>query len=278
MRLFDIKRFAIHDGPGIRTTLFMKGCPLHCVWCHNPEGISYEPTRLFTASKCIHCGAHETEGVEGCPTLALQEAGKDWTLEDILRTVEKERLVMEESGGGVTLCGGEPLMHPDALLEVLQALGERGFHRTVDTTLCAPWSVVERVMPHAELFMVDIKHMDSVLHKEYTGVGNDLILDNIRSFAAVNGRPQLWLRIPLIDGVNADDVNLEATAAFIASLPSRPEQVNLLPYHDVGKAKHARMGSLYNPKNYTMNVPSEELLAHAGDVFNHYGITTIIGG
>ncbi len=247
MRLFDIKRFAIHDGPGIRTTLFMKGCPLHCVWCHNPEGISYEPTRLFTASKCIHCGAHETEGVEGCPTLALQEAGKDWTLEDILRTVEKERLVMEESGGGVTLCGGEPLMHPDALLEVLQALGERGFHRTVDTTLCAPWSVVERVMPHAELFMVDIKHMDSVLHKEYTGVGNDLILDNIRSFAAVNGRPQLWLRIPLIDGVNADDVNLEATAAFIASLPSRPEQVNLLPYHDVGKAKHARMGSLYNP-------------------------------
>jgi pyruvate formate lyase activating enzyme len=278
MRLFDIKRFAIHDGPGIRTTLFMKGCPLHCVWCHNPEGISYEPTRLFTASKCIHCGAHETEGVEACPTLALQEAGKDWTLEDILRTVEKERLVMEESGGGVTLCGGEPLMHPDALLEVLQALGERGFHRTVDTTLCAPWSVVERVMPHAELFMVDIKHMDSALHKKYTGVGNELILDNIRSFAAVNGRPQLWLRIPLIDGVNADDVNLEATAAFIASLPSRPEQVNLLPYHDVGKAKHTRMGSQYNPKNYTMNVPSEELLAHAGDVFNHYGITTIIGG
>ena len=175
MRLFDIKRFAIHDGPGIRTTLFMKGCPLHCVWCHNPEGISYEPTRLFTASKCIHCGAHETEGVEGCPTLALQEAGKDWILDDILKVVEKERQVMEESGGGVTLCGGEPLMHPEALLEVLQALGERGFHRTVDTTFYAAWDTVERVLPHAELFMVDVKHMDDALHRQYTGVGNELV-------------------------------------------------------------------------------------------------------
>ena len=275
MRLFDIKRFAIHDGPGIRTTLFMKGCPLHCVWCHNPEGISYEPTRLFTASKCIHCGAHETEGVEGCPTLALQEAGKDWTLEDILKVVEKERQVMEESDGGVTLCGGEPLM---ALLEVLRALGERGFHRTVDTTLYAAWDTVERVLPHAELFMVDVKHMDDGLHRQYTGVGNELILDNIRRFAAVKDRPQLWLRIPLIDGVNADDGNLEATASFIASLPSKPEQVNLLPYHDVGKAKHARMGSQYNPQNYKMDVPSEELLAYAGDLFKRYGITTIIGG
>lgn len=278
MRLFDIKRFAIHDGPGIRTTLFMKGCPLHCVWCHNPEGIGYEPTRLFTAAKCIHCGAHETEGVEGCPTLALQEAGKDWTLEDILQTVEKERLVMEESGGGVTLCGGEPLMHPEALLEVLLALGERGFHRTVDTTLCAPRSVVERLMPHAELFMVDIKHMDSALHKEYTGVGNELILDNIRRFAAVNERPQLWLRMPLIDGVNDDDGNLRATASFIAALSSRPEQVNILPYHDVGKAKHARMGTEYNPNHYTMEVPSEALLNHVQKVFEDYGIATVIGG
>ena len=278
MRLFDIKRFAIHDGPGIRTTLFMKGCPLHCVWCHNPEGISVEPTRLFTASKCIHCGAHETEGVEACPTLALQVAGKDWVLDDILKVVEKERLVMEESGGGVTLCGGEPLMHPEELVELLQALGKKRFHRTVDTTLCAPWSVVEEVMPHAELFMVDLKHMDSNLHRQYTGVGNELILDNIRRFSAAKERPQLWLRVPLIDGVNADDGNMEATAAFIASLPSLPEQVNLLPYHDVGKAKHARMGSQYNPQNYKMNVPSESLLAHVQDVFERYDITTIIGG
>jgi pyruvate formate lyase activating enzyme len=278
MRLFDIKRFAIHDGPGIRTTLFMKGCPLHCVWCHNPEGISVEPTRLFTASKCIHCGAHETEGVEACPTLALQVAGKDWALDDILKVVEKERLVMEESGGGVTLCGGEPLMHPEELVELLQALGKKRFHRTVDTTLCAPWSVVEEVMPHAELFMVDLKHMDSNLHRQYTGVGNELILDNIRRFSAAKERPQLWLRVPLIDGVNADDGNMEATAAFIASLPSLPEQVNLLPYHDVGKAKHARMGSQYNPQNYKMNVPSESLLAHVQDVFERYDITTIIGG
>lgn len=278
MRLFDVKRFAIHDGPGIRTTLFMKGCPLHCVWCHNPEGISYEPTRLFTASKCIHCGAHETEGVDACPTLALQVAGKDWTLEEILKTVEKERQVMEESGGGVTLCGGEPLMHPEALVEVLEALGKKGFHRTVDTTLYASWETVEHVAAHAELFMVDLKHMDSVQHEKYTGVGNELILDNIRRFCKAEKRPQLWIRIPLIAGVNNDEENLEKTALFISSLPSVPEQVNLLPYHDVGKAKHTRMGTKYNPKGYEMSVPTEEQLAQAQEIFSRYGIATIIGG
>ena len=278
MRLFDVKRFAIHDGPGIRTTLFMKGCPLHCVWCHNPEGISYEPTRLFTASKCIHCGAHETEGADACPTLALQVAGKDWTLEEILKTVEKERQVMEESGGGVTLCGGEPLMHPEALVEVLEALGKKGFHRTVDTTLYASWETVEHVAAHAELFMVDLKHMDSVQHEKYTGVGNEHILENIQRFSAMKQRPQLWIRIPLIAGVNNDEENLEKTALFISSLPSIPEQVNLLPYHDVGKAKHTRMGTKYNPKGYEMSVPTEEQLAQAQEIFNRYGITTIIGG
>ena len=278
MRLFDVKRFAIHDGPGIRTTLFMKGCPLHCVWCHNPEGISYEPTRLFTASKCIHCGAHETEGADACPTLALQVAGKDWTLEEILKTVEKERQVMEESGGGVTLCGGEPLMHPEALVEVLEALGKKGFHRTVDTTLYASWETVEHVAAHAELFMVDLKHMDSVQHEKYTGVGNEHILENIQRFSAMKQRPQLWIRIPLIAGVNNDEENLEKTALFISSLPSVPEQVNLLPYHDVGKAKHTRMGTKYNPKGYEMSVPTEEQLAQAQEIFNRYGITTIIGG
>lgn len=278
MRLFDIKRFAIHDGPGIRTTLFMKGCPLHCVWCHNPEGISYEPTRLFTASKCIHCGAHEAEGIEACPTLALQVAGKDWTLEEILNTVEKERQVMEESGGGVTLCGGEPLMHPEALAEVLDALGERGFHRTVDTTLYAAWEVVERMAERSELFMVDVKHMDSEVHREFTGVPNEVILDNIRRFAAMPQRPELWLRIPLIVGVNADEENIGRTASFIASLPTRPEQVNILPYHDVGKAKHARMGTTYNPDNISMSVPTESQVAQVQEIFRKYGIDTIIGG
>jgi pyruvate formate lyase activating enzyme len=205
-------------------------------------------------------------------------AGKDWTLEEILKTVEKERQVMEESGGGVTLCGGEPLMHPEALVEVLEALGKKGFHRTVDTTLYASWETVEHVAAHAELFMVDLKHMDSVRHEKYTGVGNELILDNIRRFCKAEKRPQLWIRIPLIAGVNNDEENLEKTALFISSLPSVPEQVNLLPYHDVGKAKHTRMGTKYNPKRYEMSVPTEEQLAQAQEIFSRYGIATIIGG
>ena len=278
MRLFDVKRFAIHDGPGIRTTLFMKGCPLHCVWCHNPEGISYEPTRMFTASKCIHCGAHVTEGPEACPTLALQMAGRDWSLDEILAVVEKERQVMQESGGGVTLCGGEPLMRPQELLSLLTALGEKGFHRTVDTTFYAAWHTIESVVPHAELFMVDIKHMDSALHQKYTGVENALILDNIQQFCAIAERPQIWIRVPVIVGVNADDDNMERTASFIASLLSKPEQVNLLPYHDVGKAKHARMGTVYNPQGYAMSVPTDKQLQHVQDIFKHHDITTLIGG
>lgn len=298
--IFDIKRFAINDGPGIRTTLFMKGCPLRCVWCHNPEGISPKPVKLYTKKKCIGCQScvdicpqHNltltADGIkevgdcilcgkctDECPTLALQMAGKEWEMDKLMEIVEKERKVMEDSEGGVTVCGGEPLMHSDYLIALLTELKGRGIHRTVDTTLFASEQTVERVMPLADLFLVDLKHMDCEKHKFYTGVPNEQILSNIRLISAAGAR--FWIRIPLIVGVNADDDNLKASADFLASLPNAPECVNLLVYHDVGKGKHARMGTSYNPDDFSMEAPDDQLQQHALEIFKAKGLNVKVGG
>ena len=224
MLIFDIKRYAINDGPGIRTTIFMKGCPLRCVWCHNPEGWSPQPQVLYKRSKCIGCHTCEQEGfvVDDCPTKAREVCGREYTMDELMAEVEKERVIMEDSGGGVTICGGEPLMHPEGTLEILRELGRRGFHRTVDTTLYAQPDVVKAVAQECELLLIDLKLMDSEKHRLYTGVGNELILQNIRLIAEVGH--DFRIRIPLIDGVNADNENMEATARFLYSLHSSPSQ------------------------------------------------------
>lgn len=281
--LFDIKRYALHDGPGIRTTLFLKGCPLRCVWCHNPESWSPLPQRLYKRSRCIGCStcvescpqgalALTPEGIRPtgaectlcgtcareCPTTALEISGRAWPMDELMAEIEKERDVMERSGGGVTLCGGEPLMHPDYTLELLRELGCRGFHRAVDTTLYAAPGVVRAVAAECELLLVDLKVMDSALHAHYTGVPNERILENIALMAAL-GVPY-YIRIPLIAGVNADDTNREAVVRFLKSLPALPEEVDLLPYHDIGKGKHERLDSVYNPDGIPMAAPSGAVL------------------
>ena len=278
----------------------MKGCPLRCVWCHNPEGFENKAVKMYTKKKCIGCQSCvevcpeknlvlTPEGIKDlghcvacgrctdeCPTLALEMAGKEWKMEDLMAVVEKERQVMEESGGGVTLCGGEPLMHTDYLCEVLDELGKRGFHRTVDTTLFASPENVKRVAERCELFLVDLKLMDSEKHRRYTGVGNEQILANIQLLSEMG--KLFWIRIPLIVGINADDENLAASAAFLASLPTQPEMVNLLVYHDVGIGKHARLGTSYNPDGISMEAPSEELQQHALSIMQQQGLQAIIGG
>ena len=298
--IFDIKRYAINDGPGIRTTLFMKGCPLHCVWCHNPESWSPRQQILYKRSKCIGCQTCvETcpqqilrlspDGIvmgsgctlcgrcaEECPTTALEQCGREWTMDELMSEVEKERDVMTDSGGGVTLCGGEPLMHPDDTIALLKELGRRGFHRTVDTTLYASKEVVEAVADNCDLLLVDLKLMDSDRHYRYTGVKNELILDNIRLLATLG--KDFFIRIPLIEGINADEENIEATACFLDTLPWQRRMVNLLPYHDVGKDKHRRMWSTYNPRNILMASPSEEVRQRCKKQLEAHGFHVVIGG
>ena len=296
---FDIKRYSINDGPGIRITVFFKGCPLSCVWCHNPEGISVRKQRMYTKKRCIGCLSCvencptkalslSPDGIatdnercilcgkctEICPAKAMEMSGTSYTVDYLMKEIEKETVFMDQSGGGVTFCGGEPLMQPQILLELLERCGKSGIHRAVDTTLFAKSQTVKEIMAETELFIVDLKLMDSPKHSQYCGVPNELILANIRMIAEA-GKDML-IRIPLISGINADEENISRSAEFLSSLPQWRKVVHLLPYHDIGKGKHEKLGTVYNTGNIPMSSPTQEEVQRCIDIFKDYGIEAFV--
>ncbi|MEI6605038.1 MAG: glycyl-radical enzyme activating protein [Verrucomicrobiota bacterium] len=297
--IFDVKPYSINDGPGIRITIFLKGCPLSCAWCHNPEGMSPVQQKLYTKTKCIGCSTCvencpqqalrlTPEGIVTdtdlcklcgicatvCPTKAIEISGRQVTVEEIMKVIRRETVTMDHSQGGVTISGGEPMMQSEFLIELLDACGREGIHRAVDTTgLSKPETLLE-VAKRTELFLYDLKHMDSARHKQFTGVGNERILSNLRVLA--DSGANINIRIPLIKGVNADEANLSDTAQFVAALAGAKKLVSLLPYHNIAAHKYNKLGQEFDGGE--MQEPPAEDLEMARRIFAQHGLVAAVGG
>lgn len=255
--LMDVKRMAVHDGPGLRTTLFLKGCPLRCSWCHNPEGQRKETQIAWFSAKCTGCdacvqvcpqhGARDMSDREKCiacgacaavcPVGARKQYGREVTVEEALKIALEDRPFYGKTGG-ITLSGGEPLMQAEFALELLRRAKESGVTTALDTCGYAPYSVFEQSLAVCDTYLYDLKHMDSQMHKRETGVGNELILSNLEKLAAAGARIQI--RIPLIPGYNDAPEHIAAAGDFLRKI--RPECVKLLPYHQLAHMKYAGLG------------------------------------
>ena len=262
--IFDIKRYAVNDGPGIRTTVFFKGCPLDCAWCHNPESkspsfeISYRQNRCLGCGQCLRSCPREALVIEGglvvldrsrcdlcgvcaqtCPTEALERIGREITVAELIGEVEKDRPFFEESGGGVTFSGGEPLLQPLFLEAVLRACRERKLSTCLDTSGYAPLEVLERIRDLVDVFLYDLKSVEAGTHQRATGVSNRLILENLDRLSRNGSR--IIIRVPVIPGVNDSVRQGRSLAGFVSGL-SGVGDVSLLPYHDIAADKVRRLG------------------------------------
>jgi pyruvate formate lyase activating enzyme len=252
--IFDIKEFALFDGPGIRTTVFLKGCPLHCQWCHNPEGLSPKPQMMVSFSSCTHCGACEAvclspgacifcgRCVRRCPLGLRRIAGEEYTAEILAKKLLRNDGYLKTNGGGYTLSGGEPAFQGDFLLELLGYL--RGSHRAVETSGYCSGELFSAILGETELMLMDLKAADPEIHKRYTGVDNRVILENLEGLKS-SGRPHI-IRIPVIPGVNDTEQNYRATAELLKDDRSLI-QVELLPYHKTAGSKYNMLGITYQP-------------------------------
>ena len=271
--IFDIERNSYVDGPGIRTTVFFKGCNLRCAWCHNPESQSPKPQMMFYKNKCTGCGKckekcpHSLEECElcgkctlYCPHDAREICGKEYTVDEVLREILKDKAFYDNSGGGVTFSGGECMLQIDFLEEILKACKENGIHTAVDTAGHVPFERFERIIPYTNLFLYDVKCYDSDMHKQYTGVGNDLILENLRRLLAAG--KSIWVRIPIIASVNDSAKEMQRIKDFLCSC-GMPEKIELLPYHAMGEHKYAAIGT----KAPYFSVPSEEKMKDLKRIF-----------
>jgi len=290
--IFDVQRYSIHDGPGIRTTVFFKGCPLRCWWCHNPEGIDSGKELMYFEYKCLHCGtcanvcpmgAIEFDGSPmvsrhlciacgncstACPSDALRLVGREYTVDELMKEIERDVLYFDNSDGGVTFSGGEPLYQHEFLLEVLKECKKRDIHRTLDTSGFAPQEVLALIADHVDLFLYDLKLIDEREHIKYTGVSNAQIKENLRFLVNYGRAKDIILRFPVIPGINDTPDNVNDMVEFISTLKGLRE-LDLLPYHDVSE-KYSRLD-----RDYKMTVhksPLRERLMEIKKKFEGIGL------
>jgi pyruvate formate lyase activating enzyme len=298
-RIFDIKRYSIHDGPGIRTTIFLKGCSLGCLWCHNPESIAAGPELMHWPARCVRCysciqacpkGAIAKDAggavvvdrekcdvcgqcAEACLYDAMQVVGREMSVDEVLEEAEKDRVFYEQSGGGVTLSGGDPAVQSDFAEAILDACRARGLRTAVDTAGFTKNGTLDRLAAKTDLLLFDLKLIDDARHREFTGVSNVLILDNLERLAGAG--PEIWVRIPLVRGVNDDEDNIRRTIKFLRSLKT-VRRVGLLPYHSGGIDKAGRIGKGSQFRRF--EPPSEERLAAIEAEFRRAGFEVRRGG
>lgn len=296
----DIQHYSLQDGPGIRTTVFMKGCPLRCLWCHNPEMLNpikevwynerictlcgrcieacptkaikgYKAERVIDRTACL-AGTGCRKCVEVCPTAALDIVGKKIKVEDAVKEVQEDAAFYRRSGGGTCISGGEPLMQADFAVEFLKRCQDHFIDTAIETCAHAGWDLLSKAAHYADLILIDIKHMNSVKHKEGTGVSNEIILENIARLAKMGKK--IRVRLPLIPGFNDSEENLRETAEFMVA--NNLKYIDLLPFHSTGGYKYDKLGQEY--KYYATREPSAEEMAKHMELFKSYGIGGTIGG
>ncbi|MBM3167169.1 MAG: glycyl-radical enzyme activating protein [Chloroflexi bacterium] len=295
--VFNIQRYSIHDGPGIRTTVFLKGCPLKCKWCSNPESINPSPELMVRESQCDGCGKcvepcthHAIElhddhvhidrskcdlclkCAEACPRGAIELSGKYMSVEEALEECSKDEIFYQNSGGGVTLSGGEPLYQPEFTLNLLQACKEKALNTAIDTSGFANWKIIEKMLPYIDLVLYDIKHLDPEMHASATGVSNEVILDNLQKIVK-SGKTRVWIRIPVIPNFNDSETYIEKLAKTLVGMPA--EKISLLGYHEWGKSKYFSLGKEY-PLNGCAPL-AEERLESLKDIMQSRGLQVTIG-
>ena len=295
--IFNIQKFSVHDGPGIRTTVFFKGCPLKCIWCHNPESQNINKEILYDRKKCVLCGICQSV----CPTNAIrlenkilttdinkcnycgkcniycvygarEVVGKVYSVDEVINEVMKDKVFYEQSNGGVTVSGGEPLIQIDFVEELLRRLKEEKIHTAVDTCGAVNFDILERAAKYTDLFLYDLKLMDDEKHKEYVGVSNKNIIENLKKVSTIHCNVNI--RMPIIEGINDNDSHIEKTLELLKDLNIK--KINLLPYHNIAKHKYEKLGLVYEDEK--MSIPSDVKMDSFKELFEKNGYIVKIGG
>lgn len=294
--IFDIQRFSIHDGPGIRTIVFLKGCPLSCLWCSNPESQKLKPALMYQSMNCIHCGKCISackinainpsnkgfidrdictscgECVNVCPTGALTMKGKKMTVEQVIKELKKDAIIYRRSGGGITLSGGEPLVQSEFVKELLKACKAQGWHTAIETTAYSNKEVIESVFPYIDLTLMDIKGTNSELHKKFTGVSNEIIIENAKLVSKLS---KMVVRVPLIPEFNSSKEDILELCSVVKTL-NNVNTIHLLPYHTYGENKYNLLGREYLMKD--VKSLNEKMIETLKEIIEEQGIKCVIGG